>query len=77
MRKIDPPHKIGMCIAIDLIKRGNQRNFLIFEKSNQVGGTWNDNVFPGCCCDGTFSVHSSAIARLGTGRARRQPMVFA
>lgn len=35
-----------------MIKGGQGRNFVIVEKGNQVGGTWNDNVYPGCCCDG-------------------------
>lgn len=30
----------GMCIAIDLIKRNNCRNFVILEKSAGIGGTW-------------------------------------
>jgi hypothetical protein len=42
----------GMCMAIDLIKRNECRNFVILEKSSSVGGTWNDNKYPGCCCDG-------------------------
>ncbi|KAF2086488.1 cyclohexanone monooxygenase [Saccharata proteae CBS 121410] len=41
----------GMCMAIDLIKRNNCRNFVILEKSGGVGGTWRDNQYPGCCCD--------------------------
>lgn len=40
-----------MCMAIDLIKRNNCRNFIILEKSSGIGGTWNDNRYPGCCCD--------------------------
>lgn len=40
-----------MCTAIDLIKRNNCRNFIILEKSSGIGGTWNDNRYPGCCCD--------------------------
>lgn len=39
-------------MAIDLIKRNKCRNFIILEKSSSVGGTWNDNKYPGCCCDG-------------------------
>ena len=34
-----------------MIKAGSGRNFIIVEKSSQVGGTWNDNRYPGCCCD--------------------------
>ncbi|KAL6720643.1 hypothetical protein ACLMJK_002568 [Lecanora helva] len=41
----------GLCIAIEMTKAGQGRNFIIVEKGSQVGGTWNDNVYPGCCCD--------------------------
>jgi cation diffusion facilitator CzcD-associated flavoprotein CzcO len=40
----------GMTTAIDMIRKGNGRNFIIVEKGNQVGGTWNDQRYPGCCC---------------------------
>lgn len=30
----------GMCLAIDLVKRNNIRNFVILEKSAGLGGTW-------------------------------------
>ena len=46
---------IGLCAAIDMIKSGQGRNFIIVEKGSQVGGTWNENVYPGCCCDGMVS----------------------
>ncbi|ORY00542.1 flavin-binding monooxygenase-like protein [Clohesyomyces aquaticus] len=41
----------GMCMAIDLIKRNQCHNLVIVEKSSGIGGTWNDNKYPGCCCD--------------------------
>lgn len=41
-------------MAIDLIKQNKCRNFVILEKSSSVGGTWNDNKYPGCCCDGVY-----------------------
>lgn len=41
----------GMTVAIDMIRLGNGRNFVILEKGHRVGGTWSDNVYPGCCCD--------------------------
>ncbi|KAG9245932.1 hypothetical protein BJ878DRAFT_323165 [Calycina marina] len=41
----------GMCVAIDMVRKGLGRNFIIVEKGNQVGGTWNDQRYPGCCCD--------------------------
>jgi heterodisulfide reductase subunit A-like polyferredoxin len=42
----------GMTTAIDMIRNGNGRNFIIVERGNQVGGTWNDQRYPGCCCVG-------------------------
>ncbi|EPE24814.1 FAD/NAD(P)-binding protein [Glarea lozoyensis ATCC 20868] len=41
----------GLTTAIEMIRKGNGRNFIIVEKGNQVGGTWNDQRYPGCCCD--------------------------
>jgi len=40
----------GMTTAIEMIRKGQGRNFIIVEKGNQVGGTWNDQRYPGCCC---------------------------
>ncbi|KGO66726.1 hypothetical protein PITC_056190 [Penicillium italicum] len=48
----------GMCMAIDLIKRSKTQNFVILERSSSVGGTWNDNKYPGCCCDVWSSLYS-------------------
>jgi cation diffusion facilitator CzcD-associated flavoprotein CzcO len=43
----------GLCMAINLIKI-NRRDFVILEKGAGIGGTWFDNTYPGCCCDGKF-----------------------
>jgi cation diffusion facilitator CzcD-associated flavoprotein CzcO len=40
----------GMTTAIEMIRKGYGRDFIIVEKGNQVGGTWSDNRYPGCCC---------------------------
>lgn len=40
-----------MCVAIELLKN-NIHDFLIFEKAGSPGGTWRDNKYPGCACDG-------------------------
>jgi cation diffusion facilitator CzcD-associated flavoprotein CzcO len=40
----------GLCTAIQLKKAGID-SFTVFEKSDAVGGTWNDNTYPGACCD--------------------------
>ena len=40
----------GMCMAIKLQQAGYD-DIVLFEKSGQVGGTWNQNRYPGCACD--------------------------
>src|SRR5688572_13592584 len=39
----------GICMAI-ACKRLNI-DFLLLEKSSDIGGTWNFNTYPGCGCD--------------------------
>jgi cation diffusion facilitator CzcD-associated flavoprotein CzcO len=40
----------GLCMAIKLRQAGEQ-SFLLIEKSDDIGGTWYDNRYPGCACD--------------------------
>lgn len=40
----------GLGMAIGL-KRKQRDNFIVLEKAASVGGTWRDNVYPGCACD--------------------------
>lgn len=40
----------GIGAAIQLKKRGIQ-SFTIFERANEIGGTWRDNTYPGAACD--------------------------
>jgi len=40
----------GLCMAIALKKAGTQ-TFRVFEKADDLGGTWRDNRYPGCACD--------------------------
>lgn len=42
-------------MAIDLIRKNETRNFIIAEQSSEIGGTWNDNRYPGCAADGKSS----------------------
>ncbi|KAJ3479109.1 hypothetical protein NLI96_g9291 [Meripilus lineatus] len=41
----------GLSTAIALKTQLNFRNFTIYEQSNDIGGTWNDNTYPGCASD--------------------------
>lgn len=40
----------GMCMAIKLREAGFQ-NITLYEKADNVGGTWRDNSYPGVACD--------------------------
>ncbi|MGB7283755.1 MAG: NAD(P)/FAD-dependent oxidoreductase [Candidatus Acidiferrum sp.] len=40
----------GLCMSIKLREAG-MNSFLLIEKSDNIGGTWYDNRYPGCACD--------------------------
>ncbi|MGO4343006.1 flavin-containing monooxygenase [Pedococcus sp. 2YAF34] len=40
----------GLGMAIRLSQRG-ERDFVLLEKADDIGGTWRDNRYPGCACD--------------------------
>ena len=54
-----PPHyAIGIIgagfagiIAALHLQRSGRHDFIIFERAQAVGGTWRDNIYPGCACD--------------------------
>ncbi|HEY4440301.1 MAG TPA: NAD(P)/FAD-dependent oxidoreductase [Candidatus Elarobacter sp.] len=47
----------GLGIAITL-KRARFDDFVVLERGNAVGGTWRDNVYPGCACDIPTTLYS-------------------
>jgi cation diffusion facilitator CzcD-associated flavoprotein CzcO len=51
---------LGMGIAL---KRDGKRSFVILEKANAVGGTWRDNIYPGCACDIPSNLYSYSFAQ--------------
>jgi hypothetical protein len=40
----------GLGMAIKLLQQGN-KDFLVIEKADDIGGTWYANQYPGCACD--------------------------
>ena len=40
----------GIIAGLELLKK-EINSFVIFEKSNEIGGVWRDNIYPGCGCD--------------------------
>lgn len=51
----------GMGVAIALQKAGIE-DFVLLEKSTDIGGTWRDNQYPGACCDVPSQLYSYSYA---------------
>ncbi len=51
----------GLGAAIRLQQRG-RTSFVLFEQASDVGGTWRDNVYPGCACDVPSHLYSFSFA---------------
>jgi cation diffusion facilitator CzcD-associated flavoprotein CzcO len=51
----------GLGAAVRLKQRGGT-SFVIFERAAEVGGTWRDNVYPGCACDIPSHLYSLSFA---------------
>jgi cation diffusion facilitator CzcD-associated flavoprotein CzcO len=47
----------GLGMAIRLKQEGVEE-FVVFERASEVGGTWRENHYPGCCCDVPSHVYS-------------------
>ena len=50
---------IGMAVAL---KQAGYDDFVIFERADDVGGTWRDNTYPGCACDVPSHLYSFSFA---------------
>jgi cation diffusion facilitator CzcD-associated flavoprotein CzcO len=51
----------GLGLAIKLLEAG-VRDFVILEKSAEVGGTWRENTYPGAECDVQSHLYSFSFA---------------
>lgn len=51
----------GLGMAIRL-KQSNIDDFVILERSGDIGGTWRDNTYPGCACDIPSHLYSFSFA---------------
>ena len=52
----------GLCVAIALLRSGI-RDVTIYEKADEVGGTWRENTYPGLTCDIPSRVYQYTFAR--------------
>jgi cation diffusion facilitator CzcD-associated flavoprotein CzcO len=68
----------GLGMAIQLRRRG-VRDFVVFERAGEVGGTWRDNTYPGCACDIKSDLYSFSFAPNPdwSHRYARQPEILA
>lgn len=51
----------GLGTAIRL-KRAGHHDFVVFDRGDEVGGTWRDNSYPGCACDVPSHMYSLSFA---------------
>ncbi len=51
----------GICMGVAL-RRAGVENFLILEKSADLGGVWRDNTYPGAACDVPSHLYSFSFA---------------
>jgi cation diffusion facilitator CzcD-associated flavoprotein CzcO len=51
----------GIGMAIKLVREG-ERDFVLLERADEIGGTWRDNTYPGCRCDVPSHLYSFSFA---------------
>ena len=51
----------GVGMAVRLLESG-ERDFVLLERADDLGGTWRDNVYPGCACDVPSHLYSFSFA---------------
>jgi cation diffusion facilitator CzcD-associated flavoprotein CzcO len=51
----------GLAMSIRLKQEGIE-DFVVFERADDVGGTWRDNTYPGCQCDVPSHLYSFSFA---------------
>ncbi len=68
----------GLGMAIHLQRAGIE-DFVVLERADEVGGTWQANTYPGCACDVPSNLYSySFAANPGWSRTfSRQPEIWA
>lgn len=68
----------GLCVAKNLIDRGIT-DFILLERSDDIGGTWRDNDYPGAACDIPSHLYSYSFFQNPDWHYKfpRQPELFA
>src|SRR5579863_8511143 len=50
---------LGMAMAL---RSHDIDDFVVFERADDIGGTWRDNTYPGCACDVPSQLYSFSFA---------------
>jgi cation diffusion facilitator CzcD-associated flavoprotein CzcO len=45
-----------------MLRRAGIGDIVVFERADEVGGTWRDNTYPGCACDVPSALYSFSFA---------------
>ena len=48
--------------ATAMLRRAGIGDVVVFERADEVGGTWRDNTYPGCACDVPSALYSFTFA---------------
>lgn len=48
--------------ATAMLRRAGIGDVVVFERAEEVGGTWRDNTYPGCACDVPSALYSFSFA---------------
>ncbi|MEV4009608.1 NAD(P)/FAD-dependent oxidoreductase [Nonomuraea angiospora] len=67
----------GLCMAIQL-ERAGIRSYAVFERADDLGGTWRDNSYPGAGCDIPSHLYSYSFEKYAswTRRYPEQPEIL-
>ncbi|MFC3195095.1 beta-ketoacyl synthase N-terminal-like domain-containing protein, partial [Marinicella sediminis] len=83
MKTQQPEHKViivgaglsGICMGITLKKMGI--DFVILEKNDAAGGTWFNNLYPGCGCDIPMFAYCYSFEKFEGDAWPKQPEILA
>jgi cation diffusion facilitator CzcD-associated flavoprotein CzcO len=59
----------GLAAAAAVQRADPGADVLIIERAGEVGGTWRDNTYPGCACDGVAR-QSTDVPKQSNGGAK-------
>ena len=62
----------GIGAAVRLLQDG-ERDLVLFERSDDIGGVWRDNTYPGAACDVASHLYSFSFAPTGRWSRRFAP----